>query len=49
VLDPGLFASVTAMVMVTTFIAPPLLKLLLGAQPSSSSDAGGSAELVTEA
>jgi Kef-type K+ transport system membrane component KefB len=49
VLDAGLFASVTAMVMVTTFLAPPLLKLLLGARPSSSRNAGGSAELVTEA
>lgn len=28
VLDPGLFSAVTLMVMVTTFIAPPLLKFL---------------------
>jgi Kef-type K+ transport system membrane component KefB len=49
VLDPGLFAAVTAMVMVTTFIAPPVLKMLLGTRSGPSSDAGGSAELVTEA
>ena len=49
VLDPGLFAAVTAMVMVTTFIAPPLLKMLLGARAGASSDAGGAAELATEA
>ena len=49
VLDPGLFAAVTAMVMATTFIAPPLLKVLLGARPGAPSDAGGSAELATEA
>jgi len=50
VLDGGLFASVTAMVLVTTFLAPPALKALLGrsgVQPSPG--AGGSAELVTEA
>ena len=29
VFDPGLFSAVTLMVMVTTFMAPPLLKLLL--------------------
>ena len=28
VFDPGLFSAATLMVMVTTFIAPPLLKLL---------------------
>ena len=28
VFDPGLFSAVTLMVMVTTFLAPPLLKLL---------------------
>jgi Kef-type K+ transport system membrane component KefB len=49
VLDGGLFASVTAMVMVTTFIAPPALKALLGAGPLRPRDAGGAAELVTEA
>ena len=50
VLDGGLYASVTAMVLVTTFLAPPALKALLGsggAHPSPG--AGGSAELVTEA
>ena len=50
VLDPGLFASVTAMVLVTTFLAPPALKALLGsAGTAPSPGAGGSAELVTEA
>jgi len=49
VLDPGLFAAVTAMVMVSTFIAPPLLKVLLGPRRGVRSDPGGPAELVTEA
>jgi Kef-type K+ transport system membrane component KefB len=29
VLTPGLFSAVMVMVMVTTFLAPPLLKLLV--------------------
>ena len=33
VFDPGLFSAVTLMVMVTTFMAPPLLKMLLPAVP----------------
>jgi Kef-type K+ transport system membrane component KefB len=50
VLDAGLFASVTAMVMVTTFLAPPALKALLGRGGTApAGGAGGSAELVTEA
>ncbi len=49
VLDAGLYASVTAMVTVTTFLAPPLLRLLLGRARPGSRDAGGMAELVTEA
>jgi Kef-type K+ transport system membrane component KefB len=33
VFDSGLFGAVTLMVMVTTLLAPPLLKLLLGPSP----------------
>ncbi len=33
VFDPGLFAAVTLVVMVTTFVAPPLLKALASAAP----------------
>ena len=33
VFDPGLFSAVTLMVMVTTFMAPPLLKQLLPPVP----------------
>jgi Kef-type K+ transport system membrane component KefB len=50
VLDRGMFSALTLMVMVTTFIAPPLLKLLFpplsGARPMPP---GGVAELTTEA
>jgi len=50
VLTSGLFSALTLMVMVTTFMAPPLLKLLfpprVGARPSA---AGGLAEITTEA
>jgi Kef-type K+ transport system membrane component KefB len=35
VLDPGLFAAVTVVVMVTTFLAPPLLKWLAPAVPGT--------------
>ena len=35
VLDPGLFAAVTVVVMVTTFLAPPLLKWLAPALPDT--------------
>lgn len=50
VLDGGIFASITLTVMVTTFVAPPLLKLLLGKRaPSPREGAGGAAELVNEA
>ncbi len=49
--DRGLFSAVTLMVMVTTFLAPPLLKLLFPpvktAEPAKSTVCG--AELVTEA
>ena len=50
VLDTGMFSALTLMVMVTTFVAPPLLKLLfppLGTRPSERP--GGVAELTTEA
>jgi Kef-type K+ transport system membrane component KefB len=48
VLDAGLYAALMLMVLVTTFVTPPALKLLLGpGRPRG--DAGGSAELVTEA
>ena len=48
VLTSGLFAAVTLMVMVTTFVAPPALKALLGLG-GPPSVRGGSAELVSEA
>jgi Kef-type K+ transport system membrane component KefB len=38
VFDDGLFAGATFMVLVTTFIAPPLLKNLLSARPSVRTD-----------
>ena len=47
---PSLFSAVTLMVMVTTFLAPPLLKLLFpprGRAPRPP-EAEGLAELVTE-
>lgn len=50
VLDVGLFSALTLMVMVTTFMAPPLLKILfppLGPPPDRGP--GGIAETVTEA
>jgi Kef-type K+ transport system membrane component KefB len=51
VFDPGLFSAVTLMVMVTTFMAPPLLKLLFPPirpeQPPPQPE--GIEELVTEA
>jgi Kef-type K+ transport system membrane component KefB len=49
-LTTGLFSAITMMVMVTTFMAPPLLKFLF--PPTSSAgkeDAGGLAEMTTEA
>ena len=32
--NDGMFTGVTLMVIVTTFLAPPLLKMLLSARPS---------------
>ena len=51
VLDAGLFAALTLMVMVTTFIAPPALKLLLGAPAMTEAPdrAGAPGELVNDA
>lgn len=51
VFDAGLFSAVTLMVMVTTFMAPPLLKLLFPPLPSDRppSDPEGIEDLVTEA
>jgi Kef-type K+ transport system membrane component KefB len=51
VLTPGLFSAVTLMVMVTTFIAPPLLRILFPpARPGATPPAPeGIEDLVTEA
>jgi len=51
VFDAGLFGGVTLMVVVTTLIAPPLLKLILGPapEPVSRPHAEGIEDLVTEA
>ena len=49
-LTTGLFSALTMMVMVTTFIAPPLLKLLLPPTGKVDSESlGGVAEITTEA
>jgi Kef-type K+ transport system membrane component KefB len=50
VFPPPLFSAVTVMVLVTTFLAPPLLKYLLPAGPSTppSPAPEGIEELVTE-
>jgi Kef-type K+ transport system membrane component KefB len=50
VLNTGMFSALTLMVMVTTFMAPPLLKLLfppIGGRPADTP--GGVAALTTEA
>jgi Kef-type K+ transport system membrane component KefB len=51
VLDVGLFSALTLMVMVTTFVAPPALKSLLGpgGSPSGRVEPGGASQLTTEA
>ena len=50
VLDAGLFSAITAMVMVTTFVAPPALKALLGPAPRTGGPGGDRpGELVAEA
>ncbi|HMB04696.1 MAG TPA: cation:proton antiporter, partial [Isosphaeraceae bacterium] len=50
VLDAGLFGAVTLMVMVTTLLAPPLLKYLLARGPSGPAPAEpeGLEDLVTQ-
>jgi Kef-type K+ transport system membrane component KefB len=50
-LTTGLFSALTLMVMVTTFLAPPLLKVLFppGASPRQPDDLGSVTELTTEA
>jgi Kef-type K+ transport system membrane component KefB len=50
VFSEGLFTGATLMVLVTTFISPPLLKNLLSSRPSSttSEPLGGIEDLVTE-
>ncbi len=51
IFNPGLFSAVTLMVMVTTFVAPPLLKLLIPPLPAQRkpSEPEGIEDLVTEA
>jgi Kef-type K+ transport system membrane component KefB len=49
-LTTGLFSAITMMVMVTTFMAPPLLKYLFPpTEEAGRQDAGGLAEMTTEA
>jgi Kef-type K+ transport system membrane component KefB len=50
VFDPAMFSAVALMVMVTTFIAPPLLKVLFPfvAGPRSAKDLDAIEELVTQ-
>jgi hypothetical protein len=51
ILNVGQFSAITLMVMVTTFLAPPLLKLLLPRTPSTPAPPKpeGIEDLVTEA
>ena len=49
VFDAGLFSAVTLMVMVTTFMAPPLLKLLLPSRGTRQTPLDGIEGLVTDA
>ncbi len=49
VLDAGLFSAITLMVMVTTLIAPPALKALLGPAAGAPAGPGGPGQLVSEA
>ena len=51
VFDGGMFAGVTLMVIVTTFMAPPLLKRLLSERSAARVSKGpeGIEDLVTEA
>jgi Kef-type K+ transport system membrane component KefB len=49
VLDTGQYCALTLMVMVTTFLAPPLLRWLLPPHPQSRQQREGIDELVSEA
>ena len=50
VLNAGMFSALTLMVMVTTFLAPPLLKILFPPLPGAPGvPPGGVAEITTEA
>ena len=49
VLDVGIFSALTLMVMVTTFMAPPLLKMLFPPKGTPGRTPGGIAESMTEA
>jgi Kef-type K+ transport system membrane component KefB len=50
VLTSGLFSALTLMVMVTTFMAPPLLKVLFPPRPGAPHQStSGLAEVTTEA
>lgn len=49
VLDVGIFSALTLMVMVTTFMAPPLLKVLFPPKGAPGRKPGGIAETMTEA
>jgi Kef-type K+ transport system membrane component KefB len=49
VLTTGLFSALTLMVMVTTFLAPPLLKALFPPTGKPDSPLGAVAELTTHA
>lgn len=48
VLDAGLFSALTLMVMVTTFMAPPLLKVLFPPRGAAGPPPGGVAAMTTE-
>jgi hypothetical protein len=50
VFDPALFSAVTLMVMVTTFLAPPLLRVLLPPKDISwiPPEPGGIEDMVTD-
>jgi hypothetical protein len=48
IFDAGQFSAVTLMVMVTTFIAPPLLRILLPPTSATPISAEGIQDLVTE-
>jgi Kef-type K+ transport system membrane component KefB len=48
VFDASLFSAATLMVMVTTFVTPPLLKLLFPPVAHAEKEPDGLEELVTE-